>query len=63
MPLTDGRDDDNRVEQRSGEGPLHLARVLVAVPAVHFHRIEDILLENLGVCIYRRVQGESNAPG
>lgn len=45
--LTDGGDDDDGVEESSGEGPLDVVGALVAVPAAHLHLQQDRILEVL----------------
>ncbi len=47
LNLTNGRDDDDGVEQRAREGPLELVLVLDAVPALRPHVPQQLLLEHL----------------
>lgn len=45
--LTDGGDDDDGVEERTGEGPLDLVGGLVAIPPAHLHFVQDRVLKVL----------------
>jgi len=45
--LTNGGDDDDRIEERAGEGPLVGFLVFRAVPAVFLHGGQQVLLELL----------------
>lgn len=45
--LTNSRDDDDGIEQGSGERPLQLVYVLIPVPAIELHLVQDVHLETL----------------
>lgn len=45
--LTDRRDDDDRVEQSTGERPLNIIHLLAAVPSLFRHFLQEFILELL----------------
>lgn len=52
--LTNRRYHNNRIEQRSHERPLQLFGVLVAIPALHLHRVQQIGFERLQLAHHRQ---------